>query len=175
MKNIDLIYNKSCIVVLKVFFNNKKTLNYKEIQQQTKQSKVTLLKSLNDLCNFGLISKEKKGNAYFYSIIESEAYFMLKKSYYILFYTYLLKDLKTDNLEIYLFGSYAKATSDKYSDIDLLVISKDKKIVNIVDSKIKHLYLPTNIIHKTPLEYASMIKDSKAFYIEFEKSKVRLI
>ncbi|PIU22575.1 MAG: hypothetical protein COT14_00500 [Candidatus Diapherotrites archaeon CG08_land_8_20_14_0_20_30_16] len=174
-RTINFLFNNSYLSVLKIFFDKSKDLSYKEIQKQTKQSKVTLLTVLESLCNCNLISKEKKGNAYFYSVIESEAYFLLKKAYFIFLFATLLKDLKTKELEIYLFGSYAKGTSDKHSDIDLFIVTKNRNLIWGVESKFKMLNLPLNIICKTPLEYASMIKKNPAFYKELEKNKVRLL
>ncbi len=43
------------------------------------------------------------------------------------------KDISVD--QIYLFGSYAKGTSDEYSDIDLAIVSKDFEGIRFYDRK----------------------------------------
>ncbi len=49
------------------------------------------------------------------------------------------QDIKID--EVYLFGSYAKGTSNEYSDIDVAVVSKDFEGIRFFDRKklLKHL------------------------------------
>jgi predicted nucleotidyltransferase len=43
------------------------------------------------------------------------------------------QDIKID--EVYLFGSYAKGTSNEYSDIDIAIVSKDFEGIRFFDRK----------------------------------------
>lgn len=171
--NIDLLYNKNVFIILKYFFNNPKDITFKDIYDYVKLSRVTLLKSLEYLVASGLLVRLKKGNSYFYSITESSVYYLIKKSYYVLTLNKLLKNIK--DCEIYLFGSYAKGTSDKYSDLDILIIGRHHGLLLDIEKALKPLDIKLNLVFKNPLEYASLAKKDSVFYKEVENSKVKII
>ncbi|MFW6231261.1 MAG: nucleotidyltransferase domain-containing protein, partial [Nanoarchaeota archaeon] len=70
-----------------------------------------------------------------------------------------------------LFGSYAKGTQKKDSDIDLLLIAEHAKPIV---SKIKSLPLPTHITAITPKELNEM-RNSKEFSVVSEALKQNII
>jgi predicted nucleotidyltransferase len=49
------------------------------------------------------------------------------------FIAIIKQDIKID--EVYLFGSYAKGTSNEYSDIDIAIVSKDFEGIRFFDRK----------------------------------------
>ncbi len=61
-----------------------------------------------------------------------------------------------------LFGSFAKGTNDEKSDIDILIITNNKKPINLLDIKGYEL----QIIQLTPLEWKEKAKGDKPFYQE---------
>jgi predicted nucleotidyltransferase len=72
----------------------------------------------------------------------------------------IAKELETKNI-VLLFGSYAKGTQRKDSDIDLLIISKDGKKEGSF-SKYETLFrVKINPLYITVKEFKEMLKDSE--------------
>ena len=80
-----------------------------------------------------------------------------------------LTELKKRNIrpeEILVYGSYAKGTADEWSDIDLVVISKDFEAIPPVErlALLSHAAWPTGeaieVLGYTPKEIAKNGKDS---------------
>jgi len=65
-------------------------------------------------------------------------------------------------VSVILFGSFAKGTNDEKSDIDILIITNNKKSLNILDIKGYEL----QVIQLTPLEWKEKVKNDKPFYHE---------
>jgi len=74
-------------------------------------------------------------------------------------------------ISIVLFGSFAKGMNNKKSDIDLLIITNDKKPVHMLDIKGHEL----QIIQLTPLEWKEKVKKDKPFYQEIITTGIPLI
>ena len=73
--------------------------------------------------------------------------------------------------KIVLFGSCAQGTDTADSDIDLLVVTRDKKNANRAAQKIK-LSRPVQWIIKTPQEYVVMNSKEKVFVEEISRGVV---
>tara|TARA_Y100000310_G_C20612642_1_gene778849 strand:- start:496 stop:1074 length:579 start_codon:yes stop_codon:yes gene_type:complete len=69
-----------------------------------------------------------------------------------------LKELKTDSL-IIVFGSFAKFTADKDSDLDLLIISKQKLPLHLLSYKVHKVELSESSFKKAIEKQETLIKE----------------
>jgi len=130
-----------------------------EIARILKSHYSFLHRTINKLTDEGVIIKEAAGRAYLCSInLSNEKTFALiqlseiekKNEFYnsnkeikVMLEDFVCSAKLLNPISIVLFGSYAKGTATKESDIDILLISKtkiDKKIDNIVNKIIKEMY-----------------------------------
>jgi len=175
MNNLEVLFNWSNYNLLKAFFNYDAPFSFTTLLEKTNMSKDALNSSLKTLINNQLIERRVLSKAKLYYPIINERYLTLKKFYNYQTIFNLISDLKQDNLEIYLYGSYAQGENKENSDIDLLVIGNNDKIVNELDKKTKVLNKEINIIFKTYISYTKMEKESPSFYNSINKTKIRLI
>lgn len=146
------IFGKGREKILECFYRNRnKELYFSEILRETKLTQNTTLKHLKNLQENNLIIKNKKiGNTFYkinpknpqiYSIF---SYFDYKKlnelpSQRRRAITEFLEKLKTKPLIALIFGSTAKGTFERESDIDLLLIyskkeSEDQKLKKDIEA-----------------------------------------
>lgn len=120
------------LTILKPFFENPNgKFSIRELSRTLKINHTTVRQYLNKLVKEGFLSSEKEGLYCFYRLI------LLKKALNLKFY-YNLEKIRNSNLiedlekaydlpVIVLFGSYASATDDASSDIDICLISNVNK------------------------------------------------
>ena len=121
-------------------------LTFREIKRLSRQkSNNAVQKAIRDFLKAGVLNKEKAGNVLLYSLNLKNsltlAYLNLlneEKIKYLQTITDSLKESllkKTAFFILAVFGSYAKKTQSKNSDLDLAVITENKKdIVPILES-----------------------------------------
>lgn len=138
--------------ILECFYKNRnKEIYFSEILRETKLTQNTTLKHLKNLKDSNLISSQKKiGNTFYklntknpiiYSIL---SYFDYKKldelpSIRKRAINEFFNKIKIKSLIAVIFGSIAKGTFNKKSDIDILLIynkkeSKDKKLLEDIEA-----------------------------------------
>jgi len=139
--------------------NKGRKFTINEIARILKSHYSFLHRTINKLTDEGVIIKEAAGRAYLCSInLSNEKTFALiqlseiekKNEFYnsnkeikVMLEDFVCSAKLLNPISIVLFGSYAKGTATKESDIDILLISKtkiDKKIDNIVNKIIKEMY-----------------------------------
>ena len=120
------------LTILKPFFEDpNRKFSIRELSRTLKINHTTVRQYLNKLVKEGLLSSKKEGLYCFYRLILS------KKALNLKFY-YNLEKIRNSNLiedlekaydlpVIVLFGSYASATDDASSDIDICLISNVNK------------------------------------------------
>jgi len=131
------ILNKGKEKILECFYKNRKELYFSEILRETKLTPNTTLKHLNNLKDL-IISNKTKGNT-FYKINNKDlqifsifSYFDYKRFNELdntrkITITEFIENLKVKPLIILIFGSTAKKTYTKKSDIDILLIYNKKE------------------------------------------------
>jgi predicted nucleotidyltransferase len=123
--------------VLEFFFaNSMREFHEREILRQAKVSKGSANKILRWLADLDFLSRERRGRMVFYKLnIKNPAVKQLK----ILSNVWRLREFINENREkskkIVLFGSCAEGTDVGESDIDLLIIAEEKKLLNQAVSK----------------------------------------
>lgn len=136
--------------------------------------------ALKKLENEGVVSLEKFGNSIMcsfnqhfnhtvFTVEEMRRTSLLKNSDFRVFYN-RLKDIKFQFIVV-LFGSYAKGTATKHSDIDLLIITERENEIESAISMIPLNIHPTIIKNKDFIEMAR----SKNFTVVSEAIKKNII
>ncbi len=138
-----MVQKCSYLRVLEIFFIEPTTTHFiKEISKKIKLSPTSVRNHIRSLQAKNLIKKKKsKPFNGFVANRENEDFIFYKRVYNL----YSLKNLSRYLISLYwpklliLFGSYARGEDIEESDIDLLIVSKVKKEVNLkgVEKKLK--------------------------------------
>jgi predicted nucleotidyltransferase len=143
-----------------------------EIRKATKTSKAGTNLALRQLVNSRLLTREKRGKVYLYSVDFSHPVVrqlkVLRTVVSLFQLTLRLSGLAT---RIVLYGSSSRGEDMRNSDVDLLVVANSREAV----SKFAKKYRITKKIQltiKTPLEYEEMQRTDPTFYGEVERGIV---
>jgi len=175
MNDFEQLFNWSNFTLLKTFFNFDAPFSFTTLLEKSEMSRRSLDLAIKTLLQNELIEQRILGKAKLYYPNINPRYITIKKFYNYQTVFNLIKDLKQENQEVYLYGSYALGENNENSDIDILIIGNNDKIINEVNKKTKVLNKEVNIIFKNHIDYAKMEKDSPSFYNSINKTKVRLI
>ncbi|MDD5133657.1 MAG: nucleotidyltransferase domain-containing protein [Candidatus Nanoarchaeia archaeon] len=155
------------ITILKSFFEDpNRRFSLRELSRILKINHTTVRQYLNKFVKEGYLSVKKEGVYSFYQLILSrntlnlKLYFNLEK----LRTSNIINDLEKvyDFPVVVLFGSYASATDDKTSDIDICVISNIKKEFP-TEKYEKILYKKVNIEKFNKKDWEKTIKTNPYF------------
>lgn len=147
------IFNKEIFKVLTIFsVSPGSRFRRAEFKEKTFLNNVVLDNTLNDLIKTRIIKKEKKlyflnfENEYTQSILSviSKQYKYLKEIPLKIYFTLIdfTSEIKQNNEEIFLFGSYSKLIYKENSDIDIAIIGKNpnKEIIKKIITKLEKKY-----------------------------------
>ena len=140
----------------------------KEISEQTGISRGMTNRLLNQFLKIGLVSRERRGRMWFYSLNRTPLFKYYRIYENLIELTELMNTLKPFVQKVILFGSAASGEDTAESDIDLLVIAeqKDKVLKEIRAFKTEREVKP---IVQTVSEYAVSRKKDKVFYEEIAR------
>ena len=144
----------------------------REIADKTHLSQGGTNQSLRELADHGLITTEKKGRMVFYSVdIKSPLIRQYKILRNITLLGDIVKKIKQFAERVVLFGSCARGEDTKESDIDLLVVSRDKERLRelVPQTKDKRVI---QLLIKTPQEYVNLENKEPVFFKEVETGVV---
>ncbi|MEK6932655.1 MAG: nucleotidyltransferase domain-containing protein [Nanoarchaeota archaeon] len=161
--------------VLNLFLDNPNTEFYlREIARKLKISTSTAKIALDILLEEKLVKEEKKANLrLFRADLDSNVFrkFKVIKNLKFIEKSNLVKKLLNDKIiSIILYGSYAKGINVKESDIDILLIVREKISFNL--SNINNTEL--QLIQKTNKEFRELKQKDNPFYIEIITSGIPL-
>lgn len=143
-----------------------------EIAEKISLSKGGTNQSLHELARQGLLNTEQKGRMIFYSAnVDSPSVRQYKVLKNVAALESVVKSIKPLTERIVLFGSCASGEDSVESDIDLLVIGRDKAGIRalIPETKNKrHIQL----VLKTPQEYISLPEEEPVFYQQTQQGIV---
>jgi predicted nucleotidyltransferase len=168
---IEILGNKISLKVLFLFLENPRSEFYeKEIQQKLKVARGSIRKWLDLLKNKGFIYKVQRGRLNIYRLNSENP--MVKQLKILYTISRLLSNFEKikGEAEYYLYGSAARGEDAEDSDIDILVLGKDRSIIG----KIKSINKKIKVSFFTPLEWARIAKEDPAFYERVERDKIRL-
>jgi predicted nucleotidyltransferase len=143
-----------------------------EIADETSLSKGGTNQSLHELAHQGVLKTEKKGRMIFYSAdVKSPLIRQYKVLQNIASLQDIVKKIKPLAERVVLFGSCARGEDTQESDIDLLVVSRDKAPIRPVvpERKAKRRI---QLLVKTPQEYIQLEKKEPVFFKEVEQGVV---
>jgi len=124
-----------------IFTNHQKALSFlakfsdkefyeREVAKNIGISNGSANKVLNDLFSNGLLARKQKGKMYFYRISLTNSILTQFKIFNSIALLHpLITELKESTRKIILYGSCAKGTETSTSDIDLFIISENRKRV----------------------------------------------
>ena len=167
----ELLGRKAPKKLIEFFLDNPTGKFYeREIQKKTKLSKMSVNKWLKKLVEVGLIIRIRQGRLNIHQLNQINPIVKVLKIFKIIdsVYPHLRR---IGNTQISLYGSAAIGEYNEKSDIDVLVIGNDRKIIeNIrkINEKIK-------VSFYTPLEWSQTARKDPAFFEQVEKQKIRLV
>ena len=143
-----------------------------EIAEKTFLSKGGTNQSLRELAHQGVLKTEKKGHMTFYTAnLSSPSVRQFKILQNVATLESIVNKLRPFADRVVLFGSCAQGTDTADSDIDLLVITRDKAKTNKAVGAIK-FSRPIQWVVKTPQEYVVLNSKEKVFAGEISKGIV---
>lgn len=142
-----------------------------EIAREVKCSKASVSGILGGFLDKKIIKSRAVGNLKFYQINQSPILANYKISLVIKKLEPIVEKLKKISTKVVLFGSSARGEQTVESDIDLLVISKNKEEVRIVigGGRLKNIIKP---IIKTNSEWSEMEINDPEFFGEVNRGIV---
>ena len=175
----DILKMKKAIEVLEFFLEHPETEFYQtEIANKLKISRVTLLKWLDLLTKNGLLELKTRGKSKYYKLNKDNP--VVKQIKVLLTISKLygpVKNLKEENVEVYLYGSCAKGEDVEESDVDILIVGKLEKgkLIQLVEDMKKIMKREVKPVVFNPLEYSNLVRKDRIFYENVEKNKIRLL
>ncbi|PIN98165.1 MAG: hypothetical protein COT90_05560 [Candidatus Diapherotrites archaeon CG10_big_fil_rev_8_21_14_0_10_31_34] len=117
--------------ILEFFLEYNQKIHVKGLAKKLQVSSGTAQKYLLEYEKQGVLEKEKTANVLSYSLKETPLTLELKKTFFLSIIMPFIEEFRKENpfaSSLVLYGSHAKGTFDKKSDIDLIAISQTKKI-----------------------------------------------
>lgn len=175
----DAVFSKSGIKVLKLFIDDPRLeIHQSEVIRMSGLSSNTSIKLLKVFAVQGIFEKEKKGDLLFYHLSKDNPVVKQLKIFLNIEALHsVFRQLKDDDIDIYLFGSAARGEDNDKSDIDLLVITdtgKDK-VLKALNDAWAVTGKEVNPIFYTHKEYTNLPINEKSFYKSMDKEKIRVI
>lgn len=141
----------------------KKQIYDREVSRQTRVSRAGANFALRELAESGLLLREKKGRMVFYSLQDQNPLVrQIKILQNILSLNPLLHAIQNQSIQVILFGSWAKGENLEESDIDLFILTRDKKTIEDKIYKYVTSLKLQPVIH-TPQEWSKIEKENKVF------------
>ncbi len=140
----------------------------KEISQETGLSRGITNRLLNQFLKSGLVTRERRGRMWFYSLSKSPLFKYYRIYENLVELADLVNALGPISRKVILYGSTAFGTDTAKSDIDLFIITDQKNEVlkAIRDFKSEREIKP---VIQTATEYAVSRKKDKVFYEQVSK------
>jgi predicted nucleotidyltransferase len=168
----DVLRSKISIKILSLFLENPKSEFYeKDIQKRLRISRGSIRKWITFLKNRGFVYKIQRDRFNIYRLNSENS--MVKQLKILNTLSSLLPAFEKLNVEAecYLYGSAARGEDNERSDIDILILGKDRDVIE----KIKSIDNRIKVSFFTLLEWAKIAKEDPAFYERVERNKIRLL
>jgi predicted nucleotidyltransferase len=176
---INAIFSKSGLRLLQIFlYKPRHEMHQADVIKATGLSRMTVMKLLKAFREAGILRCYKKGDLSLYFIDEANP---VAKQVKILLNVSAIyerfKDLQSEDVEIYLFGSAARGDDHENSDIDLLVITDKQKeaVLDRIEEFAREYGREINPVVYTFMQFSLLPKTDKAFYNSIEKDMIRLV
>ena len=162
---LDLLFRKSQILILKLFFlDSTKEFHQNDIARKIHLSSPAVSNELTNLVKIGLVSKRHQDNMLFYKINKNSIIFDEMKRIFLKYETFseiLSEKLVKEKIKYSLiYGSFAKGTEKETSDIDLLIVGDvpEDQILRIISDIERNINREINFILWTEKELKEKMK-----------------
>ena len=156
--------------VLEFFLDNPwEEFTAKDLLLRVDVSKSNIYNALKRLTEGGFLRQEVKGGIYFYSLnCDNPVVKQLKILKAVTKIQPLIERLKKISSRIVLFGSASRGENTKDSDIDLFIVTHNKKAI---EKEITKFGLKQRIqaVKKTELEYVELKRSDPVFYEQINR------
>lgn len=169
MRLFDILGRRSPKRILELFLENPtKEMRLIDITTSTKLAKLSVIKWTKELAKHDILSVKSMGRTNLYTLNRNNP--SVKQLRILYNVDYISSKLDKIEEQIFLYGSFARGENDERSDIDILVIGKDRNTIK----KLKALDDRIKISFYTPLEWSMAARKDRAFFESVEKDKIRL-
>ena len=164
-QKLDFI-TPTMLKVLYIFHEKpRQELHEREVMRKAETSKGSAGRILKKLSQIGVLEKDRKGRMVFYRLNMKNA---VARKLKVLFNVYALNELVNEIKQycrkIILFGSCSEGTDTDESDIDLLILTKDKTAVTAMVSSYQKTERRISPIIVNSNEFADLRKKDKPLY-----------
>ena len=167
---LQFLFATNALKVLALFLRRPTAQLYgNEVMHLTGLSRAGVNFALRDLAKTKLLTHEKRGKMHFYRLIDNQPIVrQLKLIMTIALLAPLIDDLKMHTRRVILYGSAARGEDHEESDIDLLIVTREKKIV---ENQLRKYSLPQKfqIIMHTSQEWTKIETENNVFADQVEK------
>ena len=130
VKKLDFI-KPATLRVMETFFEDPlERLHEREVMRKSGVSKGSVNRILRELAGLGFLAREERGRMVFYGLNLRDSFV---RQFKVLYNVWELRDfidrIKQVSRKIILFGSCSDGTDAKESDIDMLIVTREKDIV----------------------------------------------
>ena len=176
---LEILGSEGALKVLAIFLEEPSSeFSQADICRKNGMSRMTAMKWLRILMKEGMLSQMSRGRAAYYRlnaenpVIRQLKILMTTAELYGVF-----RKLKSESLELYLFGSAARGEDTEKSDMDLLVLGKVDKpaVMAAIDDVRRIMKRDAKPMFLSHLDYSSISRKDKVFYDNVERSKIRII
>ncbi|MFA4819776.1 MAG: nucleotidyltransferase domain-containing protein [Candidatus Aenigmatarchaeota archaeon] len=169
MDIFDILGKKSPNRILKLFVKNPTAeMQLKHIESATKLAKLSVLKWTKEMARQKLLTARSVGRTTLYTLNRDNP--SVKQLRILHNIDYINSKLGSMDGQVFLYGSFARGENVEKSDIDLLVIGKNRDMIK----KLKALDDRIKVSFYTPLEWSMAARKDKAFFDNVEKDKIRV-
>ena len=171
MRIFDILGKKSPANILMFFLENPDSeAKIKDVIKSTKLAKLSVLRWTKELAKYGILSRRTEGKMIFYTLNKRNSAVKQMKIFYNIDSINSKIGKLDDDVQIFIYGSFARGEDGKKSDIDMLVIGKNRDII----SKLKSVDTRIKVSFYTPVEWSMAARKDKAFFDNVEKDKIRI-
>ena len=173
VQSFEIVFgNRICWRILKLFLDNPRREFYgREVQQKVGAARASTCKWLRAVEQLGFIFTTRRGRPKLHRLNSENP--IVKQLKVLSVMSSLLPKLEILKYEgeIYLYGSGARGEGLEDSDLDILVIGRERAVINKIEAIDKRV----KVSFFTPLEWAKIAREDPAFYERVERDKIRLV
>jgi predicted nucleotidyltransferase len=176
---LEILKSKGAMGILELFLSEPgRELSQADICRKSGISRTTATKWLRMLKESGMLRPLERGRSVYYRIEQETPVVRQLKVLVTTAKLYgIFRKVKSENMEMYLFGSAARGEDTEKSDIDLLILGKPDRpsvMAAIEDARriMKRDVKPMFLSH---LDYSSMARKDRIFYENVEKTRIRIV
>ncbi|HEY3225409.1 MAG TPA: nucleotidyltransferase domain-containing protein, partial [Planctomycetota bacterium] len=139
----DILGRRSKVILLRYLVLSRRETTGRDLARSTGLDHKTCLQTLKDLDRSDVVRGRRIGNAWVYRLNDEfpivrevlEPAFAWEHAILNRLARDLRKRLGRDAISIFLFGSVAKGTEQPESDIDLLIVARDRAAIRVLDRR----------------------------------------